>query len=125
MDFLEKLDNLMKENNLNKHSLSAACDIPYTTIDNWYKRGYEGLKLTTLRKLSKFFDTSLDYWIKDNEVVNMEDRFSDESAILSAKVAKSPELKRLVAYYERLNEIGKKRVMETAEDMGKIYPKED
>ena len=56
----------MAKNNLNKSSLSKACDIPYTTIDGWYKKGYEGLKLTTLRKLSGFFGTSLDFWASDN-----------------------------------------------------------
>ena len=48
MDFLEKLDYLMSKQNLTKSTLSKACDIPYTTIDGWYKKGYAGLKLTTL-----------------------------------------------------------------------------
>ncbi len=65
MDFLNKLDGLMEEKKLNKSSLSKACGIPYTTIDGWYKKGYEGLKLTTLRKLSDFFGVSLDYWISE------------------------------------------------------------
>lgn len=71
MDFLEKLDYLMSKHNLNKNSLSRECDIPYTTIDNWYKRGYEGLKLPTLRKLADFFNTGLDYWARD-EIINSE-----------------------------------------------------
>ena len=50
MDFLEKLDFLMKRYDLNKRSLSRKSEIPYTTIDNWYKRGYENLTLPTLRK---------------------------------------------------------------------------
>lgn len=66
MDFLEKLDYLMEINHLNKSSLSKACDIPYTTIDGWYKKGYEGLKLSTLRKLANYFGTSLDYWATEN-----------------------------------------------------------
>ena len=66
MDFLEKLDYLMNKYSLNKSTLSKSCDIPYTTIDGWYKRGYEGLKLPTLKKLSNYFDTSLDYWADDN-----------------------------------------------------------
>lgn len=65
MNFLEKLDFLMNKFDLNKRTLSINSDIPYTTIDNWYKRGYEGLKLPTLRKLAEYFNTSLDYWIKD------------------------------------------------------------
>lgn len=62
MDFLENLNFLMSEHKLNKNSLSKACDIPYTTIDNWYKRGYDGLKLQTLKKLSDYFNISLDFW---------------------------------------------------------------
>ena len=65
MDFLEKLNCLMKEHNLNKSTLSKACNIPYTTVDGWYKRGYEGLKLPTLKKLSDYFNISIDYWADD------------------------------------------------------------
>lgn len=65
MNFLEKLNWLMTKNNLNKNTLSKACNIPYTTIDGWYKKGYEGLKLTTLRKLSNYFGTTLDFWASD------------------------------------------------------------
>lgn len=65
MNFLEKLDFLMNKYGLNKRSLSQKSGIPYTTIDAWYKKGYEGLKLTTLRKLNDFFNTALDYWILD------------------------------------------------------------
>lgn len=66
MDFLEKLDYLMEENHLNKNTLSKACNIPYTTIDGWYKKGYEGLKLTSLKKLSCFFGVPLDFWANDD-----------------------------------------------------------
>lgn len=65
MNFLEKLDFLMKRYGLNKNTLSQKSDIPYTTIDGWYKKGYEGLKITTLKKLSDYFNTTLDYWILD------------------------------------------------------------
>lgn len=70
MDFLEKLNYLMAENHLNKSTLSKACNIPYTTIDGWYKKGYEGLKLTTLRKLAEYFGTSLDYWASESNVLS-------------------------------------------------------
>lgn len=65
MDFLEKLDFLMDRFGLTKTSLSQKSEIPYTTIDAWYKKGYEGLKLTTLRKLARYFNTTLDYWFID------------------------------------------------------------
>ena len=65
MNFLEKLDYLMEEKGLNPHTLAKASGIPYTTIKGWYEKGYEGLKLPTLRKLSNFFCTTLDYWALD------------------------------------------------------------
>ena len=69
MTFLEKLEKLMKEHNLNKSTLSKSCGIPYTTIDGWYKKGFEDMRLSTLKKLSSFFNTSLDFWAYDDEDV--------------------------------------------------------
>ncbi|MCI8667407.1 MAG: helix-turn-helix transcriptional regulator [Dorea sp.] len=65
MDFLEKLNFLMAQHNYNKNSLSKASGIPYTTIDNWYKRGYDNLQLPTVKKLCSFFGTSLDFWLRE------------------------------------------------------------
>lgn len=67
MTFLEKLDGMMLQKKLNKHTLSKQSEIPYTTIDGWYKKGYDGMKLGTLIKLSDFFEVPLGYWIQDNE----------------------------------------------------------
>ena len=65
MTFLEKLDYLMEKDGLNKSSLSRESGIPYTTIDGWYKKGYESAKISSLKKLSSFFDVSLDYLVMD------------------------------------------------------------
>lgn len=46
MKFTEKLDILMKEHGLNKHSLAKATGVGYTTIDAFYKKGYENMKLS-------------------------------------------------------------------------------
>lgn len=81
MDFLEKLNYLMERDKLNKSTLSKSCNIPYTTIDGWYKKGYEGLKLTTLRKLAVFFGTSLDFWASDQPFDNVD--IDDEAKQLS------------------------------------------
>lgn len=66
MDFLQKLDFLMDKYGLNKNSMSVNSGIPYTTIDGWYKKGYDGLKLSTFKKLASYFNTTLDFWIKDD-----------------------------------------------------------
>ena len=54
MTFLEKLEKLMNEHNLNKSTLSKSCGIPYTTIDGWYKKGFEDMRLSTLKACSLF-----------------------------------------------------------------------
>ena len=52
MSFTEKLEKLMKENGIsNKAELSKVSGIPYTTIDGFYKKGSDNIKLSTLKKL--------------------------------------------------------------------------
>lgn len=66
MTFLNKLETLMKEKNIeNINQLSRETGIPYTTIDGFYKKGTENIKLSTLRKLADYFNCSLDYLTDD------------------------------------------------------------
>lgn len=65
MNFLDKLDFLMNKNNINKNVLSKESGIPYTTIDGFYKKGYQNVKLSTIKKLAEYFNTTLDYLMKD------------------------------------------------------------
>ena len=65
MNFLEKLDFLISRKGINKNVLSIESGIPYTTIDGFYKKGYKNAKLPTIQKLADYFDTTLDYLIRD------------------------------------------------------------
>lgn len=66
MKFTEKLDMLMKANGLNKRSFAQKCDIPYTTVCGWYDRGYDGVRMSTIRKIAEAFNTDLEYWAYDD-----------------------------------------------------------
>ena len=67
MGFIEKLELLMNEKNIkNKSELSNLSGIPYTTIDGFYKKGTDNIKLSTLKKLSQCLDCSLDYLVDDD-----------------------------------------------------------
>ena len=66
MGFLVKLDKLMQERNINKNQLSKESGIPYTTIDGFYKKGTDNIKLSTLKKLASYFGCSLDYLADDD-----------------------------------------------------------
>lgn len=62
---MNKLDDLMASQGFNKHTLSMACGIPYTTIDAWYKKGYSNAKLSTIQKLADFFGVTIDYLMRE------------------------------------------------------------
>jgi transcriptional regulator with XRE-family HTH domain len=59
----------MKSRNINKNVLAKESGIPYTTIDGFYKKGCDGVRLSTLRKLADYFGVSLDYLIAGDETV--------------------------------------------------------
>lgn len=100
--FLETLDNLMKKRGLNKNSFSKESGIAYTTIDGFYKKGYDNVKLSTLRQVANFFHVSLDYLVdgEDSQPVNKD---MDENRILNA--------------YRKLNSIGKKAALDRVNDL--------
>ncbi len=65
MKFTDKLTILMAERSINKKTVSDGSDIPYTTIDGFFKKGYENIKLSNLKKLAEFFDVSIDFLADD------------------------------------------------------------
>lgn len=67
MDFIEKLETLMKSKGIdNLNELSLQSKIPYTTLKGFYTRGTEKIQRTTLNKLADFFDCTLDYLACDD-----------------------------------------------------------
>ena len=77
MDFLQKLDYLKSLRNDTNYTLSQRAEIPYTTIDGLYKRGYAGMRLSTLLRLSDYFGVSTDYLVRDE--VTASERIDVES----------------------------------------------
>ena len=83
--FLENLEKLMKLHNLNKQSFSQQANIPYKTIDNFWKKGCDNIKLTTLRKIADFFNVSLDYLVFGNENKLTNSKYNKLNALGKAK----------------------------------------
>lgn len=65
LELTEKINLLMKQRKLNRVELSRESGVPYTTIVNFYEKGTENVKLSTLRKLADYFECSLDYLADD------------------------------------------------------------
>ncbi len=105
MTFLDKLDYLMSTKKLNKHTLSEQSGIPYTTIDGWYKKGYEGAKISTIIKLSDFFGVELDFFVRNS--INPNDNKEDAHLL-------SVEESELLLAFRSLNCDGRAMLLETA-----------
>ncbi|MCO7128240.1 helix-turn-helix transcriptional regulator [Sporolactobacillus shoreicorticis] len=89
MTFTEKLDLLMKEKGITRAGLAKGSGVPYTTIVNFYEKGSENIKLSTLKKLSNYFNVSLDYLVNDKSA-------NDESLSLLKELEEDPDF--MVAY---------------------------
>lgn len=63
---LEKIQMMMSEKGLKPADVARGANIPYTTFDSLFKKGFENTRYPTIRKLSKFFDVSMDYLIDDD-----------------------------------------------------------
>lgn len=92
MNFIEKLDYLMDKKNLNKRRLSLETGIPYTTIDGFYKKGTDNIKLSTLKKIADYFDITLDEIADDSIDITTEkdsDYYLNNDVALYAELLKN------------------------------------
>jgi len=102
MTFLEKIDYLCEKNKLNKRQFSIKSGIPYSTIDNMYKRGYEGIRLSTVVLICDYFGITMDSLARDEQgIVYVADLLENDMSVYDTK---------LLNEYHRLTPEGKERV---------------
>lgn len=99
MDFLARLEMLMKTRKLNKAQLAAQAGLPKTTVYGWWNSGYENMTITTLKTLSRFFSCTLDYLVNGDETER-------------ASVERAREERDLVAAYWEADECTRKYAVE-------------
>ena len=66
MNFLSNLDMLLENNKMTKSELARRIGIVPSTINAWYTKGYEGISLKTLIKISRLFDISIEDLVNGN-----------------------------------------------------------
>lgn len=69
MTTLNKMERLMEKKQLNKRQLSIQSDIPYSTLDNLWKRGSDSMRLPTFMKLCDFFNVTMDSMAYDDREI--------------------------------------------------------
>lgn len=90
--FLDNLERLIKARGLNNHSFSQQSGIPYMTIKNFWEKGCDNVKLTTLKKIADFFGVSLDYLIFGNEYLNANINITKDEQNLVLAYRNHPEM---------------------------------
>lgn len=106
MTFLEKLDVLISAENLNRRTFSNKSGIPYTTISNWYQRGYDKLTLAAFRSVCDYFNVTMDSMAYDEREIEYK---SDK--LLAASLDR--EQIQLINDFKLLDERGQASVMDT------------
>ena len=104
MNILDKIEYLMKRDKIkNRKQLSELSGIPYTTLAGFYTKGYDKMKLSTLKSLADFFGVTIDYLGRDEITdynFNLRPISPKEAVILASDEEK------LVKDYRGLNEQG-------------------
>lgn len=104
---INKIEQFLKDNEINKSDLARETGIPYTTIDGFYKKGTENVKLSTLKKLAKYMQCTIDYLV-ENET---SPKFAKENLIFL-----SGQEEMHIKKYRVLDERGKRTVDKILEE---------
>ena len=83
MNFLEKLDYLLKRDKVSKSRLARETGIPRSTIDNWFTRHEEDPKKSNLLAIANFFNVSLYYLCNDENLEATPPPVEDKADIIS------------------------------------------
>lgn len=86
MILTEKLDALIEQRGINKNKLAKMADIPYSTIDGLYKKGYENMRYPTLKKLSDFFGVTMEFL--GNDSLGFDDAPTNKKSALTDRAQK-------------------------------------
>ena len=112
MNILEIIDFLMKRNGIkNRAELSELSGIPYSTITGFYAKGYDRMKLSTLKTLADCLGVTIDYLGRDE--------ITDPNYGLTApeSPALAPDELQLVEDYRTFNDEGKEKIRDYVSDL--------
>jgi transcriptional regulator with XRE-family HTH domain len=110
MNMIEKIRMMMKQRKLNIADISRGADLPYSTIDNLFKREYKNVRIPTLMKLAKFFEVSIEYLVYEGEDFEKLREVSDDDRrllILWEKLSHDDKMKMLGRMEAKVEELEK------------------
>lgn len=93
----------------NRRQLSEYSGIPYSTITGFYAKGYDKMKMSTLKTLADCLNVSVDYLVRD-EITDPHYGLSSPAAPVSDLTADETQL---IDDYRSLNEQGQEYIRQT------------
>ena len=93
----------------NRRQLSEYSGIPYSTITGFYAKGYDKMKMSTLKTLADCLNVSVDYLVRD-EITDPHYGLSSPAAPVSDLTADETQL---ITDYRSLNEQGQEYIRQT------------
>lgn len=72
MHFIKNLDYLLDKKEMKKSDLAREINIAPSTISAWYNGKYEKVSLSVLKKLSTFFNVTMDELVNDDLSISNE-----------------------------------------------------
>ena len=66
MNFLNNLKSLMETNKITQKELANVLDISPSTITMWFTRGCDNINISTLLKLSNYFNVTMEELVNGN-----------------------------------------------------------
>ena len=104
MTIQERINYLMKKQNISKAELARRIGKPYTTVDNWFKRN-SSPNSEVITNLANALNTTSEWLITGIDIGTT-----------------TPDEQQLLNYYNKSNQEGKSRIMEQAEFIAQKYP---
>ena len=96
-NILNNLEYLMAKNNLTKSSLAKLLELSNSTVYSWWSRGTDNISISTLIKLSRLFNTTMDRLVLGSESLEISEELNSNSKDTEAINEKKNLLKK---YYE-------------------------
>lgn len=113
MTLIEKIEYLMKENSLNRRQLSISSGIPYSTLDNLWKRDTASMRLPTFKRLCDFFGVTMASMAYDE----LDIMYLGENTTEPDSVVLSPGENTLIDRYRQMNDDGKTELQKRADEL--------
>lgn len=116
--FADRIKDLRIQSDLTQQEVADKLNVTKQTVSQ-YERGLRRPDMESLEAISDVFNVSVDYILGKSDVTI---QIVDEKDL---EILRNQQLRRLLAYYEKLNSAGIKKVEEYLEDLNPKYFREE